>query len=209
MRPKYGLGCTTNVRMVIQLAKDLEWTIAHSLQSNRVARSFEFTRHSSIVGIPVENNTGTKEWTKMARSIKIYKELLRGGEILTTFLTKRDGNTSEVRKINCWTARNSRYNTKHEQACVGGKAIKWSTIIQFIEGKDVISHHEFNWYPGWAQNVDDHDTFVARVHEDVIDQRRHQVKVMMKWKVIGTKGTTQLETKLVVQGEMVWRWGST
>ena len=99
-----------------------------------------------------------------------YQELLRGGEILTIFLTKRDGNTSEVRKNNGWIARNSRYNTKHEQACVGGKAIKWSMIIQFIEGKDVISHLEFNWYPGWAQNVDDHDTFVARVHEDVIDR---------------------------------------
>ena len=77
VRPKYGLGCTTNVRMVIQLAKDLEWTIAHSLQSNRVARSFEFTRHSSIVGIPVENNTGTKEWTKMARSIMISRIIKR------------------------------------------------------------------------------------------------------------------------------------
>ena len=29
VRPKCGLGCTTNVRMVIQLAKDLEWTIDH------------------------------------------------------------------------------------------------------------------------------------------------------------------------------------
>ena len=62
---------------VIQLAKDLEWTIAHSLQSNRFARSFEFTRHSSIVGIPVENNTGTKEWTKMARSIMISRIIKR------------------------------------------------------------------------------------------------------------------------------------
>ena len=53
-------------------------------------------------------------------------------------MTKRDGNTSEVRKINCWTARNSRYNTKHEQACVGGKAIKWSMIIQFIEARMVL-----------------------------------------------------------------------
>ena len=52
-------------------------------------------------------------------------------------MTKRDGNTSEVRKIICWTVRNSRYNTKHEQACVGGKAIKWSMIIQFIEARMV------------------------------------------------------------------------
>ncbi len=199
VRPKYGLGCTTNVRMVIQLAKDLEWTIAHSLQSNRVVRSFEFTRHSSIVGIPVENNTGTKEWTKMARSIMISRILKRwwnSHHILDKKLTKRDGNTSEVRKIKCWVARNSRYNTKHEQACVGGKAIKWSMITQIIKGKDGISHHEFNWYPGWAQNVDDHDTFVARVHEDVSNRRWHQVKGMMMRKVIGTKGTTQTQNQV-------------
>ena len=72
----------------------------------------------------------------------------------------------------CWIARNSRYNTKHEQACVGGKAIKWSMIIQFIEGKDGISHPEFDRYLGRAQNVDDdHDTCVERFHEDVIDRR--------------------------------------
>ena len=42
------------------------------------------------------------------------------------------------------------------------------------------------------QNVDvDHDTFVKRIHEDVINQRRHQVKGMMKRKVIGTTGTSQ------------------
>ena len=76
----------------------------------------------------------------------------------------------------CWIARNSRYNTKHEQACVRGKAIKVD---------------------------DDHDTFVERFQEDVINQRRHQVKRMMKRKVIGTMGTTQLEIKLVVQGKMI------
>ena len=39
----------------------------------------------------------------------------------------------------------------------------------------------FDRYLGRAQNVDDdHDTFVERFHEDVIDRRRHQVKVMMK-----------------------------
>ena len=33
-------------------------------------------------------------------------------------------------------------------------------IIKFIEGKDGISHHEFNWKPGRSQNVDDdHDKF--------------------------------------------------
>ena len=41
-------------------------------------------------------------------------------------------------------SKESRYNTKHEQACVGGKAIKWSMITQIIEGKDGTSHHEFN-----------------------------------------------------------------
>ena len=56
-----------------------------------------------------------------------------------------------------------------------------SLITPIIEGKDGISHHDFNRSLGRAQNVDDiHDTFVARVHEDVIDRRRHQVKVMMK-----------------------------
>ena len=34
--------------------------------------------------------------------------------------------------------------TKHEQVCVEWKAIKWSMIAPIIEGKDVISHHEFN-----------------------------------------------------------------
>ena len=65
-------------------------------------------------------------------------------------------------------------------------------IIQITEGKDGISHHEFNRYPGRAHNAhDDHDTFVARVHEDVIDRRRHQVRGIMKQKVIGTKGRRQ------------------
>ena len=42
------------------------------------------------------------------------------------------------------------------------------------------------------QNVDgDHDTFVERFHEDVIDPRSHQVKRIMKQEVIGTIGTTQ------------------
>ena len=116
VRPKCGLGCTANVRMVIQLAKDLEWTIAHSLQSNRVARSFEFTPHSSIVGIPVENNTGTKEWTKMARSIKISRIIKRWWNS-HHILDKRDGNTSEVRKINCWVAVISRFTQNTNKLC--------------------------------------------------------------------------------------------
>ena len=43
-------------------------------------------------------------------------------------------------------------------------------ISQIIEGKDRISLHEFNRYPGRAQNVDDdHDTIEERFHEYVID----------------------------------------
>ena len=43
-------------------------------------------------------------------------------------------------------------------------------IIKIIEGN--ISHHEFNCYPGRAQDDDDdHDTFVERFHEDAIDRR--------------------------------------
>ena len=55
-------------------------------------------------------------------------------------------------------------------------------IIQFIKGKDGISH-------------DDHDTIVERFHADVVNQRRHQVKGMMKQEVIGTTVTTQTRTQ--------------
>ena len=69
-------------------------------------------------------------------------------------------------------------------------------ITQIIEGMDGISHYEFSWYPGRAQNVDDdRDTIVERFHEDIIDQRWHQVKGMMKRKVIGTRGTTQTQNQ--------------
>ena len=45
-------------------------------------------------------------------------------------------------------------------------------IILIIEGKDGLSHHELNRYPGRARNADDdHDTFAERIHEDVIDWR--------------------------------------
>ena len=48
-------------------------------------------------------------------------------------------------------------------------------------------------YPGRAHKVDDdHDTFVERFHEDVINQQRHRVKGMMKRKVIGTTVGTQI-----------------
>ena len=100
------------------------------------------------------------------------------------------GGNIQGKEEQCWVARNSRYNTKHEQVCVGGKAIKWPMITQLIKGKDGNSLHESGWYPGRAHKVDDdYDTFVERFHEDVINQRWHQVKGMMKRKVIGT--TTQ------------------
>ena len=80
---------------------------------------------------------------------------------------------------------------KHKQVCVGKKAIKWPMITQLIEGKDGISHEEFNRYLGRAQNVDDdHDTFIERFHEDIIAHRRHQAKGRMERKVIETTGTT-------------------
>ena len=42
---------------------------------------------------------------------------------------------------------------------------------------------------------DDHDTIVERFHADVVNQRRHQVKGMMKQEVIGTTVTTQTRTQ--------------
>ena len=45
-------------------------------------------------------------------------------------------------------------------------------IKQIIEGKDGISHPEFDRYLGRGQTVDDdHDTFVERFQEDVTDRR--------------------------------------
>ena len=41
-----------------------------------------------------------------------------------------------------------------------------------LRAKGGISHQEFDRYLGRAQNADDdHDTFVERSHEDVIDRR--------------------------------------
>ena len=76
-------------------------------------------------------------------------------------------------------------------------------LKQIIEGKDGISHPEFDRYLGRPHKVDDvHDTFVERF-QDINNQQRHRVKGMMKRKVIGTMGTTQLEIKFVVQGKMI------
>ncbi len=73
----------------------------------------------------------------------------------------------------------------------------FSMLTQIIEGKDGISHHDFNRSLGRAQNADDdHDTIVERFHADVVNQRRHQVKGMMKQEVIGTKGTTQTRNQV-------------
>ena len=59
-------------------------------------------------------------------------------------------------------------------------------ITQIIGGKDGISHQEFNRYFGRAQNVDDHDTFVEKFHEDIIAHRQHQARGRMERKVIET-----------------------
>ena len=45
------------------------------------------------------------------------------------------GAISKVKKNRCWLARNSRYNTKHEQVCVGGRVLKLPMITQIIEGQ--------------------------------------------------------------------------
>ena len=84
-------------------------------------------------------------------------------------------------------------------------SIMLSLITPIIEGKDGISHHDFNRSLGRAQNVDDdHDTIVERFHEDVINQRRHQVKGMTKQEVIGTIGTRHKpEIKIIVQGKLI------
>ena len=56
-------------------------------------------------------------------------------------------------------------------------------VFLIINSIDILEEH---------QNVDgDHDSFVERFHEDVIDPRSQQVKRMMKQEVIGTIGTTQ------------------
>ena len=63
-------------------------------------------------------------------------------------------------------------------------------------GKDGITHPEFDTQLGRSQIVDnDHDKFVERFQEHVINQRPHQVKGMMKRKVIGTMGTTQTQNQ--------------
>ena len=41
--------------------------------------------------------------------------------------------------------------------------------------------------------------FAKRFHEDVIDQRRHQAKAMVKRRVIGTTDTTNLESSLMFE----------
>ena len=60
-------------------------------------------------------------------------------------------------------------------------------VFLIINSIDILEEH---------QNVDgDHDTFVERFHADVVNQRRHQVKGMMKQEVIGTTVTTQTRTQ--------------
>ena len=60
-------------------------------------------------------------------------------------------------------------------------------VFLIINSIDILEEH---------QNVDgDHDTFVERFHEDVIDPRSQQVKRMMKQEVIGTTVTTRTRTQ--------------
>ena len=91
-----------------------------------------------------------------------------------------------------WVARNSRYSHNTNKFVLERRqgSSRWQHNLP--RDKDGISHEEFNRYLGRARNVDDdHDTFVERFHEDVIDRQWHQVKGMMKRKVIRTTGTTQ------------------
>mgnify|MGYP006968181150 CR=1 FL=1 len=130
----------------------------------------------------------------MVRSITIPRILKRWWNSHDILDIK--GGNIQGKEEQCWVARNSRYNTKQEQVCVGGKVVEWSMITLIIEGKDGISHHELNWHPGRAQNADDdHDTIVERFHEDVIGRRWHQATGMMKRKVIEPKGMTQTQNQ--------------
>ena len=75
-------------------------------------------------------------------------------------------------------------------------------------GKDGITHPEFDTHFGRSQIVDnDHDKFVESFQEDVINQRRHQVKGMMKRKVIGTMGTTQTRNQACCSRRKMIRQG--
>ena len=55
----------------------------------------------------------------------------------------RDGNVPS-KEEQLLDGRELKVQQQTRSSCVGGKTIKWSMIIKFIEGKDGISHHEFN-----------------------------------------------------------------
>ena len=56
-------------------------------------------------------------------------------------------------------------------------------VFLIMNSIDILEEH---------QNVDDdHDTFVERLYEDAIEERRHQAIGRMKRKAIGTTDTTQ------------------
>ena len=63
---------------------------------------------------------------------RIFKKWRNSHDILDI-----KGGNIQGKEEQCWVARNSRYNTKHEQVCVGGKAIKWLMITQIIEARMV------------------------------------------------------------------------
>ena len=79
------------------------------------------------------------ETTRGPRNERIWQEVSPVSRSLQRwwnshdFLDMKDGNTSKVKKNNCWVARIPRYNRKHEQICVERKAIKWSMITRIIE----------------------------------------------------------------------------
>ena len=68
-----------------------------------------------------------------------------------------------------------------------------SMITQTIEGASMEFLIRNSMYVSEeVKNVyDDHNTFIERFQEDVIDRRRHHTKGMVKQKVSGTMGTTQ------------------
>ena len=81
------------------------------------------------------------ETTRGPRNERIWQKVSPVPRILRRWwnshdnLDIKDGNTSKVKKNNCWVARISRYNTKHEQVCVERRAINWSMITRIIEGQ--------------------------------------------------------------------------
>ena len=73
---------------------------------------------------------------KDGRKYHLYQECIRGGEILMTLLTQKmvilQGKEEQL-----LDGRELKVQHPTRTSCVGGKAIKWSMIIQFIEARMV------------------------------------------------------------------------